>query len=74
MRGVLEDCQSIETNIMYNLEQMGCNVLTEHDNLVTKEEITLEYTVRVNVDLDSEEFGSHTMNRFASYKLVVKRL
>lgn len=43
LQAALEDCQSIETKVMCNLEQMGCNVLTEHDNLVTKEEMTSEY-------------------------------
>ena len=52
LQAALEDCQSIETEIMYNLDQMGCNVLTEHDNLVTEEEITSKHTIRVNADHD----------------------
>ena len=53
---------------------MGCKFLIEHDTLVKEEEITLEYIGRVNVDIDSEEFESHTMNRFSAYISVAKRL
>ena len=65
LQAALEDYHSIEIETMCNLEQMEWQVLTERDNLVTMEEMTLEYTVKVNANLDSEEFRSHTMNRFA---------
>ena len=35
LQRALEGCQTVETKIMCNLEQMGCSVLTEHDNLFT---------------------------------------
>ena len=59
---------------MCDLEQKGCQVLTEHNNLVTMEEMTLGYTIKVDIDLDSEDFGSHTMNKFALYKSLAKQL
>ena len=54
----LEDCRAIETGIMSNLEQLGCQILDEHGNLVAVEGMTSEYTIRINVDLDSQYFGS----------------
>ena len=32
LQAALGDCQAIETRNMCNLEQMGCQVLEEHDN------------------------------------------
>ena len=49
-------------------------VLIADDNLFTEEKITSRYTDRVNVEFDSEDIGSHTMNRFATYKFVAKHL
>lgn len=59
---------------MCNLEQIGCQILTEHENLVEIEEMNLEYTIRVNADQDSEDFGSHTLNRFYFYKSLAKHV
>ena len=59
---------------MFDPEQMRCQVFTEHDNLVTMEEMTSGYTIRVNINLDFEDFGSHAMNKFALYKSLAKHL
>lgn len=53
---------------------MGFQVLDEDDHLVAIVEMTSEYIVRANVDLDSEDFGSHTMNKFSLYKSLAKHL
>ena len=47
---------------------MGCQILDEHGNLIAVERASAEYTIRINADLDSEDFGSHTMNKFVLYK------
>ena len=65
---------SIETEYMCDLEQMGCQTLNENDNRIAIEEVATSYTTRVNADLDSEDFGSHTMNKFVLYKSLVKHL
>ena len=52
LQGALEGYQIVETEIMCDLEQMGCNVCIEHDNLFIEEEMTSEYTDKVNVYLD----------------------
>ena len=70
----LEYCQSIEIGVMCDLEQVGCQVLNEHDNLIAIDEVTSEYRIKVNADLDSEDFGSHTMNKFVLYKFSTKHL
>ena len=36
--------------------------------------MNLEYTIRINADVDSEEFGSHSMNKFVLYKSLTKHL
>ena len=43
---------------------MGCHVLDECDNLIVGELTSLEYTIMINADLDSKDFGSHMMNKF----------
>ena len=70
----LEDCQAIEIGITCNLEKMGCQILDEHDNLIAVERMTLEYATRINADIDSEDFGSHTMNKFSSHKSLANHI
>lgn len=36
--------------------------------------MTFEYTIKVNANIDSEDFDSHTMNKFASHKSLAKHL
>ena len=74
LQAALEDYQSIETETMCNMEQMGCQILDKHGNLIALKGLTSEYTIRVNTNLDSEDFGSHTMNKFALYKSLAKQL
>ena len=53
---------------------MGCKVIDESGNLITVERVSSKYTIRINVDVDSEDFGSHTMNKFVLYKSSTKNL
>ena len=70
----LEDCQAIETSRTCDLEQLGCRVIDNLGNLLTTERVNSEYTIRINADVDSEEFGSHSMNKFVLYKSLTKHL
>ena len=53
---------------------MGCHVIDEYGNLIAVERVNSEYTIRINADVDSEDFGSHTMNKFVLYKSSTKHL
>lgn len=64
----------IKIGITCDLEQMGCQILDEHGNLIAVERESSEYTIEINADLDSEDFGSHTMNKFVIYKSLTKHL
>ena len=45
----------------------GIQVLDENDNPISIEDITTGYTISFNADLDSEDFGTHTINKFVFY-------
>ena len=49
-------------------------MLIEDDNLFTEEDMTSEFTDRVNIEFESKDFGAHTMNKFATYKFATKHL
>ena len=68
------DCQTIETSVTCDLEQMGCHVIDESSSLIAVERVNSEYTIKINVDVDSKNFGSHTMNKFVLYKSLTKHL
>ena len=70
----LEDCQAVETSLTCDLKRMGCRVIDDFGNLLAVERVNSEYTIRINADVDSEEFGSHTMNKFVLYKSLIKHL
>ena len=53
---------------------MGCCVTDDFANLLAAEKVNSEYTIRINADVDSEDFGSHTMNKFVLYKSLTKHL
>lgn len=53
---------------------MGCHVIGESGNLIAVERVNSEYTIRINADVDSEDFGLHTMNKFVLYKSSTKHL
>ena len=53
---------------------MGCRVTDDFGNLLAAERVNLEYTIRINADVDSEDFGSHTINKFVLYKSLTKHL
>ena len=52
----------------------GCHVIDESGNLISVERVSSEYTIRINADVDFEDFGSHTMNKFVLYKSSTKHL
>ena len=56
------------------MEQIGCHVLDERGNLIAIERASSEYTIRINIDVDSEDFGSHTTNKFVLLKSSAKHL
>ena len=74
MQVAFGDCQAVETSVTCDLEQMGCHVTIESGNLIVVERVNSEYTIRINADVDSEDFGSHTMNKFVLYKSSTKHL
>ena len=53
---------------------MGCRVTDDFGNLLAAERVNSKYTIRINVDVDSEDFGSHTMDKFFLYKSLTKHL
>ena len=57
----LKRCNIAKTEIMNDLKQMKCKVLTENDNLVTEEDMTSEFTNRINAEFEAVEFGVQVM-------------
>ena len=53
---------------------MVCHVIDESSNLIAVERVNSEYTIRINANVDSDDFGSHTMNKFVLYKSLTKHL
>lgn len=53
---------------------MGYCVTDELGNLIAAERVNLEYTIRINADVDFEGFGLHIMNKFVLYKSLTKNL
>lgn len=53
---------------------MGFRVTNDFGNLIAAERVNSEYKIRINADVDSEDFGSHTMNKFVLYKSLTKHL
>ena len=53
---------------------MGCRVTDDFGNLFVVERENSEFTIRINANVDSKDFGSHTMNKFVLYKSLTKHL
>ena len=68
------DCQVVEISVTFDLEQTGCYVIDDFGNLLAIARVSSKYTIKVNADVDSEDFGSHTMNKFVLYKSLTKHL
>ena len=68
----LKSDQTIETEIMSDLMLMECKVLIEDENLLVEENMTSKFTNRGNSKFELDDFGSHTMIKFATYKFSMK--
>ena len=68
----LKSDQTIETEIMSDLMMMECKVLIEDENLFVEENMTSKFTNRGNNKFELDDFGSHTMIKFATYKFSMK--
>ena len=54
------------------MEMVGYKVLMEDDNLFTEEDLTLEFTNRVNAEFGLKDFGAPKMTKFTTYKFAGK--
>ena len=44
----LKNCNSIEIDMVDNLDQLGCKMFTSDNNLIPKETIILDFTNKIN--------------------------
>ena len=68
----LKSDQTTETEIMSDLMLMECKVLIEDENLLVEENMTSKFTNRVNSKFEIDDFGAHTIIKFATYKFSMK--